>query len=110
MFEHIRWPLRLHRVEGHSMQPRWQPGDYVLSLYWPGPYRAGQTVVAEHPRFGRIIKQIARTEQTEAGDTLIWLTGTHSSSTRTERLGALPRSAMIGRVIKTVRAPAKQGA
>ncbi len=88
--------IGLYRVTGLSMSPGLQPGDYVLiAPRINRQYRPGDVVVADHPRYGRIIKRVT----VVAADGLLHLCGTHPASTPSLTLGSLPLKRIKGRVI-----------
>ncbi|MDO6671573.1 S26 family signal peptidase [Cobetia amphilecti] len=94
-----RMPIGLYRVNGLSMSPGLAPGDYVVTLKrWKSRYRTGDIVVAQHPRFGRIIKRIRAIKP----DGMLWLEGTHPDSTSTDKMGLLSDHMVKGRVVATV--------
>lgn len=72
----------LARVEGRSMQPRLQPGDFVLSLAWL-PVRVGDIVLVR-AELGLLVKEVAGVSA-ERLDLRGW--------------GYVPRTALIGRVV-----------
>lgn len=88
--------LKLIRIRGDSMSPRYQAGDYVLVAkpVWR-KLKEGDDVVTRHPRFGTIIKRITQIEQND-----LLLHGLNPLSTSSVELGAVPLNAVIGRVIK----------
>ena len=92
--------LKLLRVQGDSMWPRYRSADYVLVArpLWR-QLRVGDDIVSNHPDFGTILKRITAIEH----DHLL-LTGLNSSSTSTENIGRIPYAAVLGRVILHIRA------
>ena len=53
--------LRLFRIHGHSLEPEYQSGDFVLVSKIPflfHPPEAGEVIGFKHPAFGLLIKQI----------------------------------------------------
>lgn len=89
--------IGLYRVTGESMSPGLQPGDYVLTVSRrKARYRVGDVVVADHPRYGRIIKRVTAL----AEDGLLHLCGTHPASTSSLSLGPLSPERVLGRVIR----------
>ena len=63
---------------------------------------AGDIVLADHPRFGRIVKSVRSVEN---GD--VWLKGHSAHSTSTEALGPVPLTHVIGRLAFRISAPAR---
>ncbi len=91
--------LRIIKVTGHSLDPLYQDGDFVLvsqiPMLWRG-IRQGDVVVFRHPRLGRLIKLVERLED---GGQSVYVVGldAHSSDSRT--FGAIPRAQIQGKVI-----------
>ena len=55
--------MRIVRVKGNSMRPRYRDGDYLLiSRYRCRKPRPGDDVVFSHPDFGPLVKRIASIE------------------------------------------------
>lgn len=87
--------LKIYRVQGDSMSPRYSDGDYVL-LMRPlfGRLREGDDVIALHPSLGTIFKRISGFD----GDG-VRLQGLNPESTPAAVMGSLPPSQIRGRVI-----------
>ena len=89
-----------YEVAGESMVPALDPGDFVIvdrASYRGRMPRRGHIVLAEDPRLpGReIVKRVDHIDL--HGD--VWLTGDNAkNSTASETFGAVPRSAIVGRV------------
>ena len=92
--------LRIHRVQGQSMAPAYNDGDYVVSLGFL-PVREGDVVVVQHPLFGRIIKRVAELDDHSG----IRLQGDNPQSTSSEAMGWLTRQQLLGRVCWHIRKP-----
>lgn len=75
------------------MLPGLQPGSYALFRRSRG-YGVGQTVLVDHPQFGRIVKRIS--DVSEQG---VSLHGTSQFSTSSEALGVVPSSTLMGRLV-----------
>ena len=87
-------PLKLAKVRGNSMLPRFRPGDYILaSRPILRAFKAGDIVLARHQAHGLILKRIQRLTDDE-----VWLEGLNELSSTAASLGAMPRTALIGRV------------
>ncbi len=91
--------LQIIKVSGHSLDPLYQDGDYVLvsklPILWRG-IRPGDTVVFQHPRLGRLIKLVDRLE---AGGAAVFVVGLDMWSSDSRTFGAIPREAVQGKVI-----------
>jgi signal peptidase I len=91
--------LQLIKVTGHSLDPLYQDGDYVLvsklPILWRG-IRPGDTVVFQHPRLGRLIKLVDRLE---TGGGTVFVVGLDAWSSDSRTFGAIPREAVQGKVI-----------
>lgn len=88
---------RLIRIDGASMAPLLEPGDFALvRLIPPGrAARDGEVVLATHVRYGRIVKRVAG--RTPAGE--LRIEGVSAASTPAVDLGALPETAVLGRLV-----------
>ncbi len=74
------------------MVPRLMPGAFALFR----PTRkltSGDTVLVEHPRYGRIVKSVRAID--EGG---VWLEGLSPQSIDAQRLGSVPSQAVLGRL------------
>lgn len=95
--------LRILRVKGNSLKPAFEPGDYVLVAGVPWllrGIRAGDTIVFRHAGYGTLIKRVARLEE---GGRAFYVLGTDEDSVDSRRFGAVPRAAVIGKVIGRLR-------
>jgi nickel-type superoxide dismutase maturation protease len=101
----LRWrPFRIE-VEGPSMQPTLEPGDWAIASV-PARVRRGDIVVVEHPeRPGfEIVKRVVRVPGDvapgglELGDE-VWIEGDEPlSSTDSRQFGPVPIDRVRGRV------------
>jgi nickel-type superoxide dismutase maturation protease len=101
-----RWrPFRVE-VEGESMAPTLEPGDYLVAVR-PRRVRRGSLVVVEHPqRAGyEMVKRVAalpgeRVEDRILGTDEYWVIGDkEDGSTDSRTFGAVPAGAIRGRVV-----------
>nr|WP_159063613.1 S24/S26 family peptidase [Thaumasiovibrio occultus] len=76
------------------MLPSLRCGDFVLLACWKTRLLVGDDVVVEHPHYGRIVKRIASVDGEQ-----VTLTGTHASSVSSAQMGAIARSAIVGKVV-----------
>jgi len=91
--------LNIIKVTGNSLSPFFLPGDYVLVRnYRPGykNLRVGNFVVFQHSEFGRLIKQV-HTIYPETKT--LKVVGSHEKSISSHKLGLIPYSDLIGKVI-----------
>ncbi len=94
-----RWRWRLVRICGESMAPRLRPGSFAL-FRPPRHLTSGDTVLVEHPRYGRIVKSVRAIADGE-----VWLEGLSSHSIAADRLGSVPFQAILGRLAFQVSPP-----
>ncbi len=91
--------LRIIKVNGHSLAPLYQDGDFVLvskiPVLWQG-FRPGDVVVFQHARLGRLIKRIERLED---GGHSLYVMGLDAYSNDSRIFGAIPRTQVQGKVI-----------
>ena len=101
-----RWrPFRVE-VEGKSMAPTLEPGDYLLAVISRG-VRQGSLIVVEHPdRPGyEMVKRVAEVPGDEVDNRTLgpdeyWVTGDNEDeSTDSRNFGPAGRNAIRGRVI-----------
>lgn len=86
--------FRLIRVNGDSMSPTLENGDYIL-VKKPRSQknlRPGFIYVLNHDRLGRLVKRLARED--EKG---LWFHGDNPDSTSMTDLGASSRNKVLGR-------------
>jgi signal peptidase I len=91
--------LRIFRINGHSLEPEYQSGDFVLISKIPflfHPPRSGEVIGFKHPAFGLLIKQI---ETFNPHTRQLTVLGTHSDSIDSREFGAVPLHQIIGKVL-----------
>lgn len=94
-----RWRWRVVRICGESMTPRLRPGSFAL--FRPArTLTSGDTVLVEHPRYGRIVKSVRAIADGE-----VWLEGLSPHSTAADRLGSVPSQTVLGRLAFQVPPP-----
>lgn len=94
--------LRLLKVRGHSLSPRYQDGDFVLVSRVPLLLRGiqpGDAVVFQHPIHGKLIKLV---QHLEAHGQKVFLIGLNDDSVDSRRFGAVPRRQILARVIRHI--------
>ncbi|MEM7504231.1 MAG: S24/S26 family peptidase [Pseudomonadota bacterium] len=101
--------MRIVRVIGHSMSPRYRHGDYLLvGRYRVKTPRVGDDVVFEHDDLGSLCKRIARIEHGR-----VHVRGLNALSTEPKSLSALSPEAAdrLERVIGSIcrRSPKRTG-
>jgi phage repressor protein C with HTH and peptisase S24 domain len=97
--------LKILKVTGNSLSPFFLPGDYVLiSTFRPGyKYLQSDTVVVfHHSEFGRLIKRV-HTNYPETKN--LKVVGSHENSISSHKLGLIPYSDLIGKVIFQIKKP-----
>jgi len=91
--------FRLLKVRGQSLTPAFQEGDYVLLLRSSVPglsIKAGDVVVFDQPRYGRLIKNVRQV--LDSGQSFE-VRGSLISSTDSRNFGPVPREQVLGKVI-----------
>jgi phage repressor protein C with HTH and peptisase S24 domain len=89
--------LRVLKVSGHSLEPRYRDGDFVLISKIPilfGWLHQGDEIVFHQRGYGTLIKIVERLE----GEA-IYVMGLHSMSVDSRNFGPINRQAVIGKVI-----------
>lgn len=91
--------LKFFKVTGSSLYPEYQEGDYVMIITLPFfRFKKGDTVIFDHPKYGRMIKSINRIESDK-----IQVTGLHPDSIDSRQFGPIDREDIIGKVIWHIR-------
>lgn len=91
------------KVSGHSLEPAYMDGDFVLVSKLPILFygiRPGDAVVFQHPSLGQLIKLV---EHVEEGGSKIFVTGLDPHSRDSRIFGAVPRALVLGKVIGHIR-------
>jgi signal peptidase I len=91
--------LKIIKIDGHSLEPVYQEGDYVfvseIPLHFRG-VRPGDVVVFDHPHDGKVIKLVNHLED---GGRSVFVIGLHPDSIDSRVYGAIPRNLIEGKVI-----------
>lgn len=91
--------LKIIKIDGHSLEPVYQEGDYVLVSEIPLRFcgvRPGDVVVFDHPHDGKVIKLVKHLEDDGRS---VFVIGLHPDSIDSRVYGAIPRSLIEGKVI-----------
>ncbi len=97
--------LKIIKVTGNSLSPLFLPGDYVIvrtSRSILRSVKTGATVVFDHPDFGRLIKNVHTNHPTSKNMKVI---GAHENSISSHKLGPIPYSDLLGKVILHIKKP-----
>lgn len=89
--------FRFLRIQGESMTPEYQDGDFVLIMRVRRP-KVGQVIVFHNQLYGTLIKRIEKI--TEQG---IYVVGTAENSLDSRRLGPVRPERVQGKVIWHIR-------
>ena len=91
--------LRLFRIRGHSLEPEYQPGDFVLASKIPflfHPPKSGNVIIFNHPEIGLLIKHI-ETFDPDTGQVIVL--GTHPYSVDSRQFGPILKYQILGKVL-----------
>lgn len=97
--------LRLLKVTGNSLSPRFQEGDFVIVSKIPfffAPARPGDVVALRQPGYGTLIKLV---ESVDADRGELTVTGTQPGSLDSRVFGPISNTALVGKVIWHVSKP-----
>ncbi|MEM7741980.1 MAG: S24 family peptidase [Pseudomonadota bacterium] len=89
--------FRLVKVEGDSMARQLPHGSYAL-FFAAWRLCSGQIVLVQHPKYNRIVKQITTCDHHGVG-----LRGLNDQSTSEHDLGVVPREAVKGVLIWSIK-------
>lgn len=94
--------VRIHRISGNSMLPNLADGDYVLSYkpFSENSYQAGDVVLLDHEKFGRIVKRILKIHS----DNSFAMRGDSEQSVASLELGDASLSDVLGKIFYTISA------
>ena len=91
--------LRLFRIRGHSLEPEYQPGDFVLASKIPFLFHSpkrGNVIIFKHPEIGLLIKHIETFDPDTDQATVL---GTHPYSVDSRQFGPISRHQILGKVL-----------
>jgi nickel-type superoxide dismutase maturation protease len=101
----MRLPWFRATVEGLSMIPVLAPGERVL-VRRTRELAPGDVVVARDPEGRLVVKRLIRAETTTDGELGWWIEGDNAeASTDSRAYGAIPTTAMLGRVVRPTISP-----
>ena len=87
------------KVTGNSLYPEYQEGDYVMTITFPFfRFKRGDIVIFNHPKYGRMIKDINWIESDK-----IHVIGKHPGSIDSRQFGPIHRKDITGKVIWHIR-------
>jgi phage repressor protein C with HTH and peptisase S24 domain len=95
--------IRIIKVTGNSLSPFFLPGEYILVWRSPRKFKnlsQGDFVVFNHSQFGLLIKKVALNNP---GKKYIETEGIHPESLSKQKIGKIPYSNIIGKVIQRIR-------
>ncbi len=96
--------LRLIKVSGHSLEPVYQDGDFVLASKIPilfGRLKTGDVVVLRHKAYGLMIKIV---ERMDLQADRIYVIGLHDDSVDSRTFGPVGKKDLAGKVLYHIRA------
>lgn len=99
--------LKIIKVTGNSLSPFFLSGDFVIISTRRQAFKnisAGSTVVFHHSKHGQLIKRV---HANDPDSEILKVAGIHEDSISSHKLGPIPYSAIIGRVIFHMKQPRK---
>lgn len=97
--------VKILKVSGTSLIPHYREGDFVLVVKIPfflDRLKAGDAIAFSHPLYGTMIKLVEHIDPTGQS---IFVTGTNDNSLDSRKLGPIPRSSLLGKVIWHIKKP-----
>jgi signal peptidase I len=97
--------LRLLKVTGNSLSPRFQEGDFVIVSKIPflfSPPKPGDVVAFRQPGYGTLIKLVEGVDKAGGGLTV---TGSQPDSVDSRVFGSVSIPSLVGKVIVHVTKP-----
>jgi len=97
--------LKIIKVTGNSLSPFFLSGDFVLVSTSHRQFKnlkEDDLVVFFHPEYGRLIKLITKNYPDSEN---LKVTGSHEESISSHKLGFIPYSDLIGKVIFHIKQP-----
>jgi len=88
--------ILLRRINGNSMHPTLRDGDYIVAHnYFFKKLSIGDIVIVDHAIYGEIIKRVSHIDDADN----LWLVGDGADTLSTQKMGAIPRSALAARIL-----------
>ena len=94
--------IKIIKVTGSSLSPFFLPGEYVIVWRAPRKYKTlspGDYVVFNHDQFGLLIKKVILNDPS---GNYIEAEGIHPDSLSSQKIGKIPYSDIIGKVINRI--------
>jgi hypothetical protein len=95
--------LKIKKVTGNSLSPFFLPGDYVLLNSCSRAHsslKPGDVIAFNHPDIGQTIKFVKENDPQRA---VLRVAGSDKNSISSHKLGPVPYSSVIGKVILPIR-------
>ncbi|MGB9672899.1 MAG: S24/S26 family peptidase, partial [Anaerolineales bacterium] len=94
--------FKIVRIQGDSMSPEFQAGDFVVISKIPRFTRikCGDEIVFHHPQFGVMIKKV---QGFEKQNQTYWVGGINPRSIDSQRIGPIKDGQILGKVIWHIR-------
>jgi signal peptidase I len=95
--------LRLIKISGHSLEPVYRDGDFVLVSKIPilfGRIKTGDVVIFNHKAYGLMIKMV---ERIDLQADRIYVVGLHDDSMDSRTFGPVGKRDLAGKVVGRIR-------
>lgn len=95
--------LKVVRISGHSLEPQYQDGDFVLVSRIPillKGVQPGDPILFRHPTLGVLVKLV---EQIEQEGRQLFVVGTNPLSHDSRTFGPISSEMVLGKVIGHIR-------
>lgn len=93
--------FKLIKVTGNSLYPEYCEGDYVMIITLPFfLFKEGDTVIFDHPVYGRMIKIVESIVSEE-----IFVIGRWTGSVDSRQFGPINRNSIVGKVVWHIKRP-----
>jgi nickel-type superoxide dismutase maturation protease len=83
------------KVQGTSMVPRLQHGDFVFISHWQRSLKVGDLVVVDHALYRFIVKRVLNIDC----NGLLWIGGENETSLQPQELGWVAPHRLVGKVL-----------